>query len=60
MKLELCLPAVYVTMGSYFLYKDLLIRSSIFSEINTFGLPKLSKISLTFDTFIPIPVQEMV
>jgi len=44
------------------LYKILLIRSIrgfIFSEINTFGLPKLSKISFAFNIFVPIPVQEM-
>jgi len=37
------LRAVYVTLGPYFLYKNLLIRSFIFSEINTFGLPKFTK-----------------
>jgi len=42
------------------LYKNLLIRSFIFSEINTFGLPKFSKISFAFNVFVPIPVQEMV
>jgi len=39
------LRAAYVTMGPYFLYENLLIRSFIFSQIITFGLPKLSKIS---------------
>ena len=54
------LRAAYVTLGPYFLYKNLLIRSFIFSEINTFGLPKFSKISFAFNVFVPIPVQEMV
>jgi len=38
----------------------LFIRSFIYSEICTFGLPKFSKISFTFNIFVPIPVQEMV
>ena len=42
------------------LYKNLFIRSFIYSEINTFGLPKCSKISFAFNIFVPIPVQEMV
>jgi len=42
------------------LYKNLFIRSFIYSEINTFGLPKCSKISFAFDIFVSIPVQEMV
>jgi len=54
------LRAVNVTMGPYFLYKILSITSFIFSEINTIGLPKLSKISFAFNIFIPVPVQEMV
>jgi len=37
-----------------------LIRSFIFSEINTFGLPKFSKIGFAFNIFVPIPEQEMV
>jgi len=52
------LRAVYVTMGLYFLYKNLLMRSLIFSEMNKFGLPKLSKISLAFN-FVPIREQEI-
>jgi len=36
------------------------IRTFSYSEINTFGLPKLSKISFAFNIFVPIPVQEMV
>jgi len=51
---------IYVTLVSHFLYNNLLIRSFIFSEINTFGLPKFSKISSAFNIFIPIPVEEMV
>jgi len=51
---------VYVTLGPYFLYKNLLIRSFVFSEINTFGVPKISKISFAFNIFVPIPVQERV
>jgi len=35
------------------------MRSFIFSERNTFGLPKLSRISFAFNIFVPIPVQEM-
>jgi len=54
------LHVVYVTLGPYFLYKNLLIRSFVFSEINTFGLPKISKTSLAFNIFVPIPVQERV
>jgi len=42
-----------------FLYKNLFIRNFIYSEICRFGLPKFSKISLTFNIFVPIPVQEM-
>jgi len=38
----------------------LLIRNFIFSEINTLGLPKCSKISFALNIFIAIPVQEMV
>jgi len=30
------------------LYKNVFIRTFIYSEINTFGLPKLSKISFAF------------
>ena len=33
----------------YFLYKNVFIRTFIYSEINTFGLPKLSKISFAFN-----------
>jgi len=43
-----------------FLYKNLFIRNFIYSEICTFGLPKLSKLSSAFDIFVLIPVQEMV
>jgi len=32
----------------------------MYSEINTFGLPKFSKISLAFNLIVPILVQEMV
>jgi len=35
------------------------VRSFVYSEINTFGLPILSKISFAFNIFVPIPVQEM-
>ena len=49
---------IYVTLVPHFLYNNLLIRSFIFSEINTFGLPKFSKISFAFNIFIP--VEEMV
>jgi len=45
-------------LGPYFLYKNLYIRSFIYSEINTFRLSKFSKISFAFNIFIPIPVQE--
>jgi len=38
----------------------LFIRSFIYREINTFGLPKFSKISFAFNIFVSIPVQEMV
>jgi len=54
------LRAVYVTLGPHLLYENLLIRSFIFSEINIFGLPKLSKTSFAFNIFVPILVQEMV
>jgi len=47
-------------IGTVFLYKNVFIRSLIFSEINTFGLPKFSKINFAFKIFVPIPVQEMV
>jgi len=36
------------------------IRTFIYCEIDTFGLPKLSKLSFAFNIFILIPVQEMV
>jgi len=36
------------------------IRTFIYSEINTFGLPKLSNISFAFNIFVLMPVQEMV
>jgi len=42
------------------LYKNLLIRGFVFSEINTFGPPEFSKISFAFNAFVPIPVQELV
>jgi len=41
-------------------YKNLFIRSFIYHKINTFGLPKFSKISFAFNIFVPIPVKEMV
>jgi len=47
-------------IGSVFLYKSLFIRSFVYSEINTFRLPKCSKISFALNIFVPIPVQEMV
>jgi len=40
-------------------YEILFIRSFIYSETNTFGLHKFSKISFTFKIFVPIPVEEM-
>ena len=51
------LRAAYATMGPYFLYKNFLIRTFIFNQINTFGLPELSKMSFAFNIFIHIPVQ---
>jgi len=36
------------------------IRTFIYCEINTFGLPKLRKLSFAFNIFVLIPVQEMV
>jgi len=49
-----------ITFGScYLIFKSLLIRSFIFSEINKFRLSKFSKISFAFNIFVPIPVQEM-
>jgi len=36
------------------------VKSFIYSEINTFGLPKFRKINFAFNSFVPIPVQEMV
>ena len=47
-------------IGSIFSYKILFIRSFIYSEINTFGLSKCSKIIYAFNIFVPIPVLEMV
>ena len=47
-------------MRSYSLYENVFIRTFIYCEINTFGLPKLSKLSYAFDIFVLIPVQEMV
>jgi len=38
----------------------LFVRNFIYSEICTFGLPKFGKISLAFNIFVPILVQEMV
>jgi len=54
------LHAVYVTLGPYYLYKNLLIRSFVFSEINIFGVPKIIKISLAFNIFVPISVHKRV
>jgi len=54
------LHVVYVTLEPYYLYKNLLIRSFVFSEINTFGLPKISKICFAFNIFVPISVHERV
>jgi len=36
------------------------IRTFIYCEINTFGLPKLSKLSYAFNIFVLIPVQKVV
>jgi len=47
-------------VGTIFFHKSLFIRSFIYSEINTFRLPKFSKISFAFNIFVPIPVQETV
>jgi len=47
-------------LGPYFFYTNLFIRSFIYNEINTFGLPKFSKTSFAFNIFVPIPVLEMV
>jgi len=44
----------------FFSYKNVFIRTFIYSEINTFGLPKLSNISFEFNIFVLIPVQAMV
>jgi len=52
------LRAVYSTVGTYFLHKNVLIRRFICSEIKTLGLPKLNNISFAFNIFVPIPVQE--
>jgi len=54
------LRAVYVTLGTYFLYTNLLIRSFILVKSNTFRLTKFSKKRIAFNIFIPIPVQEMI
>jgi len=43
---------IYIILGPYFLYKNLFIRNFIYSEICTFGLPKLGKISLAFNIFL--------
>jgi len=48
------LREAYETTGPYFVYKNLLVRSFIYSKINTFGLPKLSRISFAFNIFLPI------
>jgi len=50
----------FYNIGSIVLYKILFIRSFIYSEINTFGLPKCRKIIFAFNIFVPIPVLEMV
>jgi len=47
-------------IGSICLHKILFIRRFIYSQINTFGLPKCSKIIFAFNIFVPIPVLEMV
>jgi len=46
-------------IGTIFFVENLLIRSFIFSEMNTYGLAKFNKIRFPFKIFIPIPVQEM-
>jgi len=34
---------IFITLGPYFLYKNLFIRSFIYSEVNPFGLLKFSQ-----------------
>ena len=48
-----------MTLGPYFVNKNLFIRSFNYSEINTFGLPKFSKISCAVNILLLIPVHEM-
>ena len=50
----------YSTLGPYFVDTNLFIRSFIYNEIKTFGLPKVSNASFAFNTFVLIPVQEMI
>jgi len=38
-----------MALGPYFLHKNVFIRTFIYREINTYGLPKLSKISFAFN-----------
>jgi len=47
-------------LGPYFVDTNLFIRSFIYNEIKTFGLPKVSNASFAFNTFVLIPVQEMI
>jgi len=51
---------IYITLGPYFSYKNLFIRSFIYHQINTFGLSLFSKIRYVFNIFVAIPVQEVV
>jgi len=51
---------IYITSGPHSLYKNVFIGTFIYSEINTFGRPKLIKISFAFIVFVLIPVQKMV
>jgi len=34
---------IYITLGPYFMYKNLFIRSFIYSEMSTFRLPNSAK-----------------
>jgi len=54
------LTYLYNIWTIFFYIKTCFFRSFIYSETNTFGLPKFSKISFAFNIFVPIPVQAMV
>jgi len=43
---------IYITSGPHSLYKNVFIRTYIYSEINTFGLPTPIKISFAFIIFV--------